>query len=231
MPEQHSRSWLSLGIVGAVVGALVAAYFIWPAFGDFVDKAIALVRSDDREQLSTWIRSYGLWGPVVILGLMLAQTLIPVLPSLIPMVAAVVIYGALWGGLLAWGGLMVAAVLGFTIGKVLGPVTVRRFLSDDSRAKIDAAMDRYGVWTIVAARVSPALSTDAVSITAGLVEMSFLKFLLATAAGILPLVILIAWLGQDFNRLGSGLIWISVISVAILIAYIVWDHRRRRERR
>jgi len=221
------RSVISIGLPVATIALLVGLYYGWPPFADFVDKALRLVRAEDRQQLSDWIKSYGAWGPAVIIGLMLGQTIVPVLPSLIPMVMAVVIYGAWWGGLLAWGGLMLAAVLGYLIGRLLGPVTVDRFVGHRTREKIDAAVERYGVWTIIAARVSPVLSTDAVSITVGLVGMRFLRFLLATAAGILPLLAAIAWLGEDFDRLGTGLIWISVASLGVLAAYVIWDRHRR----
>ncbi|HSN70276.1 MAG TPA: TVP38/TMEM64 family protein [Steroidobacteraceae bacterium] len=219
------RTLISVGIPIGLLALLGAAYLWWTPFGDFVDKAIRLVRAEDREQLSQWIKSYGAWGPVVILGLMLGQTIVPVLPSLVPMIVAVVIYGAWWGGLLAWGGLLIAAILGYAIGRLLGPVTVDRLVGHRTREKIDSAVDRYGLWTIVAARISPVLSTDAVSLTAGLVCMRFVRFLLATAVGILPLVIAVAWLGEDFDRLGSGLIWISVVSVGALIAYVIWDRK------
>jgi uncharacterized membrane protein YdjX (TVP38/TMEM64 family) len=56
--------------------------------------------------------------------------------------------------------------------------------------------------------------------------MNYWRFLLATALGTLPLTILIAWLGADIDRLKSGLIWVSVISVALFLAYVVYDRRR-----
>ena len=91
-------------------------------------------------------------------------------------------------------------------------------------------LERYGVWGVVAARLSPVLSTDAVSIVAGLVGMRFWRFVLATAAGTLPLTVLVAWLGADIDRLKTGLIWVSVVSLATFVGYVAYDRwKARRE--
>jgi uncharacterized membrane protein YdjX (TVP38/TMEM64 family) len=86
-------------------------------------------------------------------------------------------------------------------------------------------VEDYGVWAVIAARLSPVLSTDAVSIVAGLLGMGWRRFLLATAAGTLPLVVLIAVLGTDIDRMETGLIWISAVSLAAVVGYAVWRRR------
>ena len=67
------------------------------------------------------------------------------------------------------------------------------------------------------------------SIVAGLVGMRFWRFVLATAAGTLPLTVLVAWLGADIDRLKTGLIWVSVASLAIFIAYVIYDRQASQE--
>ncbi len=49
----------------------------------------------------------------------------------------------------------------------------------------------------------------------------------ATMAGIVPLTILIAILGKDFDNLINGLIWISIISIVGLIVYIIYDKKKQ----
>lgn len=206
---------------------MVGLYFWWPAYHDFLKEAYTKLSSGEREEVRRWIEGFGAWGALVILALMILQTLIPFLPSLLTMVVAVLAYGAWLGGLVAWGGLLVAAALGYAIGLLVGPVTVDHIIGGKTEGKVEHFVDRYGSWAIVAARISPALSTDAVSIVAGLVKMPFLKFALATAAGTLPLTILVSWLGEDIDRLKAGLIWISVISLLIFVGYVVWDKKHR----
>ncbi len=221
--SQSRLVWLTpLGMIAL----LVMLYFVWPAFQAFVNEAYQVLSSGNRDRIQTWVSGFGAWSFVVIIALMLLQTIIAFLPSVVLMVVSVLSFGSLTGGLLAWGGLLLAATLGYVIGRSLGVVTVDRLLGSDTERKMERFLERYGIWAIVAARISPVLSTDAVSIAAGLTKMRLLPFVGATAAGTLPLTILIAWLGADIDRLQTGLILISVVSVLMFLGYVVYDRRR-----
>lgn len=221
--ERYRRVWI-LPLAG--LGLLAAVYFISPEFKDFVDTGVTALASEEQQRVEAWVRSYGAWGFALIFGLMLLQTIIPVLPSVIAMVAAVLAYGPLLGGAIAWAGMLLAATLGYGIGRAFGPVTVDRLVGGETRSKVGNFVERYGVWAVIAARISPVLSTDVVSIVAGLLSMRYLRFLVATAIGTLPLTILVAWLGEEIQRLKSGLVWVSVISLAIFVGWVIYDRRR-----
>jgi uncharacterized membrane protein YdjX (TVP38/TMEM64 family) len=209
------------------VAALVLLYFAWPSFQSFVNEAVAVLTSGDRQRTQAWVQGFGVWGYVVVLFLMIFQAVLAVVPSLLMMVVAVLAYGPVWGGVLAWGGLLLAASVSYGIGRALGPVTVDRLVGETTEKKISGFVEHYGLWAIIAARVSPVISTDAVSFVAGLVSMGYVRFIAATAVGTLPLTILVAWLGADIDRLESGLIWVSVVSLAAFLAYVLYDRKHR----
>jgi uncharacterized membrane protein YdjX (TVP38/TMEM64 family) len=75
-------------------------------------------------------------------------------------------------------------------------------------------------------RITPLLSNDAISFVSGILGMNYWKFIAATIGGITPLVILMAWFGENNERLKNGLIWTSVVSFAILIAWIIIDRKK-----
>lgn len=152
----------------ALIGGLVLTYFFVPAFKSFFDGAYDVLSSGDDQRVQEWIDQFGPWGFVAIIGLMLLQTVVAFLPSLVMMVVSVLAYGSVTGGILAWVGLLLAASLGYAIGSSFGPVVVGGLISDDTEEKLRSFVDSYGIWAIVAARISPVLSTDAVSIVAGL---------------------------------------------------------------
>lgn len=224
--SQSNFTWL---VPVALAGVLVALYAVWPEYRDFVERAYTLLANERRDEFERWIRDFGAWGPLVLVLMMLMQTLIAFIPSVLIMIVAVLAYGPVAGGALAWGGLLLAGILGYSIGRSLGPVTVYKLIGRDTEQTIEGFVGRYGFWAIIAARISPALSTDAVSYVAGLVKMKFWEFVLATGAGTLPLTVLIAYLGADFERLESGLAWVSGISILVFIGYVLY--RRRREKR
>lgn len=207
-----------------LIVSLVAMYFLWPDFQNFSNRAYSLFASGNQERIRDWVEGFGFWGPVIIFALMIFQTLLAFIPSVLIMVVAVLAYGPVWGGLLAWGGLTMAAMVAYGIGRALGPVTVYKLIGQKTEQKVENLVQRYGVWGIIAARISPALSTDATSYAAGLLKMSFWRFLFATAIGILPLAALISFLGRDIDRLKTTLIWVSIISLVVFIGYVIYDN-------
>jgi uncharacterized membrane protein YdjX (TVP38/TMEM64 family) len=62
-----------------------------------------------------------------------------------------------------------------------------------------------------------------VSFIAGALCMGYFRFLLALAAGTLPLTVLIAWLGQDTGRLKLGLGIVSVVAIVAFVAHLAWQ--------
>jgi uncharacterized membrane protein YdjX (TVP38/TMEM64 family) len=124
---------------------------------------------------------------------------------------------------------MAAAALAYGIGRGIGPHTVDRLMGRSKREKVQRVVERYGTWAIVLARISPVLSTDAVSYAAGLVRMPFVRFFVATGVGTLPLVALIAVMGTTFARLQTVLAITSVAGLAALVAHAMWNRRRATE--
>ena len=236
MPSSESSTTTSSSVrvvtwavpLGLVVGLLLA-YAFWPSFQTFVHEGYAVLSSGEQKKVEAWVKQFNAWGVVVILGLMLMQAILAFIPSLVVMVVAVLSYGPVLGGLLAWGGLMLAASLTYTLGRLLHPLTVEQLVGDKTERKVEDFIDRYGLWAIVAARISPALSTDAVSYAAGLVSMPYGPFILATGLGTVPLTVLVGYLGAEVDQLGSSLVWVSVVSVALFLGYVAYDHWVRRD--
>lgn len=190
-----------------------------------------MLASGDQERIQRWVQGFGGWGVAVLGGVLVLQPFLIIVPSVLLMIVAVVAYGQLWGALLAWGGMIVSAIVGYGIGRAFGPVTVDRLLGRKTERKMESYLRDYGFWAVLLFRVSPALSTDAISVAAGLVEMRFGRYLLATALGLAPLVATIAFAGGSFERLERFLIWGSLVSIAMFVAYVIWDRRRSREER
>jgi len=154
---------------------------------------------------------------------MFLQAVVAILPSIATMVAAILAYGPVWGGALAWLGMLLTGSFMFGVGRALGPVTVERFIGEKSSHKVEKLVDRYGSWAIVLARLTPFSSSDAVSFIAGALAMSYLRFILAMGAGTLPLVVLIAWLGENMGRLKLGLGILSGVAFLAVVLHLLWQ--------
>ncbi|PRY09014.1 putative membrane protein YdjX (TVP38/TMEM64 family) [Pontibacter ummariensis] len=218
--DQQSKWPLLLTLL--LIGSLVASYFMFPEFENTVHEAWQVLTSGEEERISNWVSQFGLWGPFFIVLAMVAQMFLLVVNVVALMLVAIIAYGPLWGSVIAILAVLVASTVGFIIGRKVGEAGVRKLIGNKAEHKIYQFMERYGAWAIVIARVSPFLSNDAVSFVAGLAGMRYVRFLSATLAGIVPLTVLLAWLGENNERLKTGLIWVSTISLAAFIGYVVY---------
>lgn len=220
--EETRQSKVPLLISGLLIASLVATYFLVPSFHNFINEAYEVLASNDRQRISQWVSNFGFWGPIAIVLCMIVQMFLFVVPSVLLMIVAVVAYGQFWGAIISTASVMVAATFGYLFGRWIGPVTIYKMIGEKKEKKIEHYVEHYGLWAVVATRATPLLSNDAISFVAGLVKMNYWRFILATAAGIIPLSILVAFIGQNNDRLKTGMIWMSVISVAAFMVFFIY---------
>ncbi len=211
--------YLSLGIIATLLGS----YFLWPAFQEFIDEAYRILTSNDQARIADWVAQFGFWGPLLIFGIMLAQMFLFVIPSTLVMIISTLAYGPVWGSVLALTGLLLSSSVAYAIGNYLGPVTVGKLIGEDSMKKVRREVAHYGVWAVIIVRIAPMLSDDATSLVAGMVKMGYWRFIWSSVIGIVPLLLALAYLEGDFERLKTGLLWISIASLVGLAGYIIYD--------
>lgn len=231
MDDQKSRvkrksKWPTI-ISLFVVGAIVASYFLFPGFQNSVNEGYRVLSSNDRERISDWVSRFGYWGPLVILLVMILQMFLFVIPSIVVMMVTILAYGPLWGSVITVAGILLASSLGYSVGAYLGPVVVKKMIGPGTERKLCGFMKDYGMWAVIIARINPLLSNDATSFVGGLLRMGYGRFIAGTFAGILPLTIGIAILGENFQRMTMVLVWVSVVSIVALGLYVVYDKKRK----
>ena len=212
----------SLGILAVLAGC----YFLIPDFQNGINNAFVILTSDDQERIQNWVKQFGAWGPIVIILGMTGQMFALVIPNLLLFIIAIVCYGPVWGGLICLSGVFISSSIGYWVGRKLGPRAVDRFVSQNTQEKIKVFIERYGTKAIAIARLS-SFSSDGISFAAGILEMGYKKYILATLTGIIPLITLLAIYGKNGN-VERALIWIAGISLIALIVYILIDKRKRR---
>ena len=228
--NSSKKSWIPLLLTIIIIGSLVGSYWIFPEYKEFVKSAWNILTSGDEKRISNWVDQFGVWGPFFIIIFMILQMFLLVINVVALMVVSVLAYGPIWGSLVAVAGIAVASTIGYFIGFLLGENAVDKLIGGKTKKKVIEKVQHYGFWAIIVARISPFLSNDAISFVAGLSRMPYFKFMGATLLGIFPLVVLIAFLGQDIQRLKTGLIWISVISIVAFIAYVIYDHKKNKSK-
>jgi uncharacterized membrane protein YdjX (TVP38/TMEM64 family) len=213
---------ISLGIVAT----LVLLYFAVPDVKNFFKEAFNILTSGNNQHISSWVGELGFWGPFFIILAMVVQMFLIVIPSPLLMLVSVLAYGPWLGTLISVSAIFTASSVGYFIGRYLGEFAIVHIIGNKKEKQIEFYVEKYGFWAVIITRLAPFLSNDAISFVGGILRMGYLKFIGATLAGILPLAALIGYLGENWERLKTGLIWVSAISIVLFAGYVIYDRKK-----
>lgn len=219
-----NKSPLVVYLLIAIV--LVVCYFSIPRFKEEIDLAFEVLTGENEERMQQWVTTFGIFGPVVLILGMMLQMFLFIIPNVLLMMIAIVSYGPVWGSVISFLGVFAASSLGYYIGSKLSPVTLNKFVSISNQEKIKDFINHYGVAAIVITRLC-SFSNDALSFVAGLLKMSYRKYILSTLTGITPLIIVLAIFGKN-EKIEWALLWITVASLIMLVIYIILDKKRKK---
>ncbi len=214
--------WLRLWLCLAVAAVFALLYLLSEAFRVETNRALGILSRGDVAGLRDYIVSFGAWGPVASLSLMVLQALIAPVPSFLVTFANGLAFGVLWGWVLSVVGHALAAAVCFGISRSVGRVPVEALVGKAGLEAADLWFERWGLYAVFAGRLVPGVAFDAISYAAGLTRMRFGSFMVASVLGILPQTFLYSYLGQRAPEyvglflVTSGLVVAGVLGVAML---------------
>lgn len=169
--------------------------------------------------------------PLVIqIGYVLFFVLVEVIIGLIPAVIMYPIIGALIGSWLGIGLIFLGNIIGNSVNYYQGKVIARAFIEDKSNLKVLQKLDDKGALGLFFLRLNPLTSFDAISYFAGALGMKYQKFLIATLAGITPLVISGTLAGdQLLEKFEFGFELLIVFTIGYIIYSILSSVNKKRK--
>ena len=220
---RRTQRALLLGI--AMLGAL--SYLLIPSVHQEAARAVAILASGNGAEISTYLRSFGMWAPIASLCLMVLQAVAAPIPSVLITFANGLAFGVFWGGLLTVAGQTLAAAVCFWIARTLGRDSVDALASTLGMSTVDRWITRWGAPGIAIVRLVPGLSFDLVSYAAGLTGIRCGPFLVATAIGGAPQAFLYAYLIGSAPEHAFALGVSTTLVAALLMGSAVVLNRRR----
>lgn len=168
----------------------------------------------------SWMADAGWSGAAAVVGLLAVDIFIPV-PSSIVMVLSGAAFGVWWGALLAFVGSIGGEWLGFELARRYGAGLSSRFIGDAAEVRrLNHILVTHGAAAVVVTRALPVVM-ETMSLVAGVSTMPRLTFLVASAIGTAPIVVIYAYAGAMSRETGS-LVPALVILVAVAAAGWVW---------
>ncbi len=209
--ESNRFTLLAVTLLIAAGGLL--AWWLWP-----------YIRVLDAENAVALIRTWGAWGVLGSIGLMVAHSFLP-FPSEIIAIANGMVFGPLWGSVITWIGAMLGASAAFSLARLFGRPFVQRMLSARQRRHLAFWSRERGGMTLLIGRLIPVIAFNLINYAAALTEISWWTFLWATGIGILPLTILLNVLG---DRMLTMPLWAwLLIGVIAVLSWLILHFRWR----
>jgi uncharacterized membrane protein YdjX (TVP38/TMEM64 family)/rhodanese-related sulfurtransferase len=177
----------------------------------------------DVAALQTWVEAAGPAGPLLFIALYAVATVL-FLPGAVITLAGGALFGPLWGTLWNLTGATVGAALAFLIARTLGADWVARRMGPRLQRLGDGVAAEG--WRFVAfVRLVPLFPFNLLNYALGLTRISFMSYVAASWAFMLPGAFAYTWLGHAGREAladGKGLIGNITIALALLaaIAYL-----------
>ena len=179
--------------IAVVLVVLMALAGVW-----WLLQILGMPTNLSPDALSTWLKSQGAVGPLLLMLLMLIAVVVGPIPTLPVSATAGLAFGVLPGTAIAATGAVVGALLAFWIARFLGREAICRRFPDNPVLARDGSQ-RFLTITILLTRLIPVFSFALLSYAAGVTAIHTWRFVAATPIGLLPMTLAVAGLGNTFT--------------------------------
>ena len=224
--EGHHTATRKLRLAGALL-VLIALVLVYR----HLDASGLLERLMDGQWLRQQTLALGVWGPLLIVGLMALAIVLNPIPSAPIALVSGAVFGHAWGTLYVVLGAEIGALTAFAIARVLGHDLLRRLFGE--RVALGWLGSQNALtWMVFVSRLLPFVSFDLVSYGAGLTPLRAWRFALATLLGLIPASFLLAHFGgelagADMGKAMAALLLIGLLVAVPLVFKLVRAHKNR----
>jgi uncharacterized membrane protein YdjX (TVP38/TMEM64 family) len=209
-----SRADRRRGIAAAVGVAVLAVglYVLVSRYASFLT---------DSEALRTWLDQFGVFAPIVFIGLQALQVIVAPIPGQVVALVAGYLFGPLAGTVYSLTGVLIGSTVAFSLSKRYGRSFVERVIHEDVIARFDGFVDTVGIPGLFAFVVIPGLPDDAICFLSGLTKWSLPTFIGVIAVGRLPAYVLTVYAGGQLasGRFLSAMALVGLVVVASAVGY------------
>ncbi len=207
--SQPKRSLIRLVVVVLIVLSGVAILL-----GSVFDWSFSFSSAD----IERVIRSWGMWGVLGSIGIMVLHSFVP-FPAEIIAIANGMVYGPFWGVVITWVGAMLGALIAFGLARTLGRPFVERLVARRHWQAFDDWAAVQGGRMVLIARFYPIIAFNLINYAAGISRISWWTFIWTTGIGILPLTILMVVMG-DWIHVLPWWAWLIVLGASAVVWYL-----------
>ncbi len=181
---------------------------------------------DDRARLAALMRGAGPWGPLWLIGLMVAQVIAAPVPGQAVAFAGGYVYGFWQGAFYCWLGVSLGSAAAMTLARLAGRPLIERLVDPRALARLDRLAAGQGPWFFFLIFLLPFLPDDLACFVAGLTALPLPGLVALALVGRIPGVVAAAWLGAYAEALGWQA-WLALALVTALGVFVAWRYGPR----
>jgi uncharacterized membrane protein YdjX (TVP38/TMEM64 family) len=207
-------NWRLIVLVAAAVAILAAMIYAWTyGLPEFSEEEIRRITSENTLLLL-----------LAMLGVMVLQNLLTVIPLMGVITVNVALFG-LPGGF-AWGWL--SSLIGAAAAYAVARYGFRDFAARRMKRNWLERIEQSGHMFVFLARLFPFAPSNLINYAAGIAGIPFKPYIVATAAGNFLFQLIFSMLVEGFMSEGAGQIVSTAVIAVLLAAAIVWQRLGRK---
>lgn len=207
--------WVKIIVLCGIGAALVAPLVIWR------DQLLGVFA--DHGRISAEIRAGGAWGPAIIIGLSVVQTVVAPIPGQMTNFVAGYVYGPWLGLLYSWAGLVFGSAIAMLLARYAGRPVIEHLVSTELLTRADGFAADKGICFFFLFFLIPGLPDDLLSFAIGLTTLPLRIMLPMAAVARLPGLLAAVWLGASTAKIPAGL-WVALGVLGLTVALFFWRY-------
>ncbi len=210
----YRRKIIFFCILGGAILLGIAAFFFRDSLVQGVEFLGRLQEQKDR--FRDWINSFGIWGPLVFIGVQVGQVVFSPIPGELTGFLGGYIYGVWVATFYSTVGLTLGSYLAFAIGRWLGRPFVEKLVSRTVLDKFDFLVSSQGAVFAFIFFSIPGFPKDYMCYLLGLSPLSTRSFLFVAAVGRIPGTIVLGLQGANLYNERYGLFFALMVGIIIV---------------
>lgn len=193
-----------------IAAVVLAVYFL---------NRLEVFKNYSSKDIKQFLDSLGLLAPIVYIVLF---TFVPLtfFPDSVLAIAGGMAFGLFKGTLLTITGALCGGSLAFFLTRYLGQDIIKKIIKKDISILRKHTQEK-GFLVVLVLRLIPLVPFDVISYSAGLSEIKYKDFLLATFLGIIPGVAVFSNIGDKSLKAGSFEFYVSIALLVVLLVVSV----------
>lgn len=175
----------------------------------------------NMDSVQGFIEKAGIFGPIIIVLLIVLEVIIAPLPGLFVMITAGYLYGPVYGSLYSYIGNVLGSLVAFLLAHHFGRPFVEKIVSHSLIIKYDRFFKLHRKHLLFLYAL-PIIPVDILSFICGLSKLDWKKFLIVVLVGFIPNTILLASLGDYLSRINSVVSFMYALLFIVVFGLLAW---------